>query len=412
MEYPRAILHVDGDAFFASCEVARNPALKGKPVVTGQERGIACAFTYEAKALGVVRGMSVREIRKRYPSVTVLPSDYATYSLYSKRMYNIVRRYSPCVDEYSIDECFADLTGQDEVLKLPLEEIVRRIKYDLDTELGITFSVGLAPTKVLAKIGSKWRKPSGLTCIPMSLTESFLKDLPIGKVWGIGWKTTTFLQRMRIVTALDFVKKDVEWVQKYLSKPYFETWCELRGKVMFELHQETKTSQHSIAKTLTFVPCTDKAYIYSQLSNNIEGACAKARSYGLGTQKISIFLKTQDFKYHHADIKLPSLTSTPEDILRSIEPHFHSLFASNTVYRTTGISLLDLRKPSTQQTLFETIETDSRMTDLYRHIDRLSHKFGKHSIFLGSSLNAIAKQGKKSVIWKKIFDIPSLGEVS
>jgi len=120
MEYPRAILHVDGDAFFASCEVARNPALKGKPVVTGQERGIASALTYEAKALGVVRGMSIREIRKRYPSVVVLPSDYATYSLYSRRMYSIVRRYSPCVDEYSIDECFADLTCQDEVLELPL----------------------------------------------------------------------------------------------------------------------------------------------------------------------------------------------------------------------------------------------------------------------------------------------------
>jgi len=287
------------------------------------------------------------------------------------------------------------------------------VKYDLDTELGITFSVGLAPTKVLAKVGSKWNKPSGLTCIPTSLIPTFLKELPIGKVWGIGSKTTALLQGLGIVTALDFADKDIVWVRTHLSKPYFETWCELRGKVMFELNQEIKTSQHSIVKTLTFVPTTDKAYIYSQLSNNVEGACAKARRYGLGTKKISIFLKTQDFRYHQADIKLPAFTSTPEDILRSIEPYFHSIFALNTIYRTTGVAMLDLRKPSTQQTLFGVTETDPRMTRLYGHVDNLSRKFGKHAVFLGSSLGAITGGKKKErVICQKIFDIPLLGEVS
>src|SRR4051812_44262540 len=107
--YPRAILHVDGDAFFAACEVAKDPSLRGKPVVTGKERGIVSAATYEAKALGIKRGVPLHDVHKICPEAIILPSDYETYSLFSQRMYAIVRRYSPSVEEYGIDECFADL---------------------------------------------------------------------------------------------------------------------------------------------------------------------------------------------------------------------------------------------------------------------------------------------------------------
>src|SRR5579864_3808649 len=109
--YPRAILHVDGDAFFASVEVAKDPKLRGKPVITGKERGIVSACTYEAKNAGVKRGMILSEVRKVCPEAVILPSDYETYSLYSQRMYDIVRRFTPMVEEYGIDECFGDLTG-------------------------------------------------------------------------------------------------------------------------------------------------------------------------------------------------------------------------------------------------------------------------------------------------------------
>lgn len=108
---PRAILHIDGDSFFASCEVAKNPTLRGKPVITGKERGIVSAATYEAKARGVTRGMRLSEVRTVCPDAIILPSDYETYSIFSYRMYEIVRRYTPAVEEYSIDECFADLGG-------------------------------------------------------------------------------------------------------------------------------------------------------------------------------------------------------------------------------------------------------------------------------------------------------------
>jgi DNA polymerase-4/DNA polymerase V len=104
--WPQAIVHVDADAFFASCEQAIHPELRGKAVITGKERGIVAAASYEAKAKGVKRGMRLSEVKKVCPRAIMLPSDYETYSLFSVRMFEIFRRFSPVVEEYSIDEAF------------------------------------------------------------------------------------------------------------------------------------------------------------------------------------------------------------------------------------------------------------------------------------------------------------------
>src|SRR5215472_13189161 len=233
--FPRAILHIDGDAFFASCEQSRRPKLQGQPVVTGKERGIAASMSYEAKARGVTRGMRLADIRKVCPEAVILPSDYETYSLLAKRFFAIVRRYTPDVEEYSIDECFADLTGLRRPLKMSYLQIATQIKKELDTELGFTFSAGLAPNKVVAKIASKWQKPSGLTAISGRELHRFLDTLPVERVWGIGPNTTAFLHKHGIRTALEFAQQREPWVKRYLSKPFYQIWQELNGQYVFEL---------------------------------------------------------------------------------------------------------------------------------------------------------------------------------
>ena len=143
MEYPnnskipksKTILHIDGDAFFVGVEVAKNPKLKGLPVVTGEERGIVSALSYEAKALGIVRGMPIFKLKRDFPSVLVLPGDYQSYAKYSRMMFDIVRRYADDVEEYSIDECFADLTGLEKTLKMNYRQIAERIKKEVNDEL-------------------------------------------------------------------------------------------------------------------------------------------------------------------------------------------------------------------------------------------------------------------------------------
>src|SRR5215510_5396815 len=233
--FPRAVVHIDGDAFFASCEQARDPQLQGKPVITGKERGIAASLSYEAKARGVTRGMRLFEIQRLCPDAIILPSDYETYSLLSKRLVAIVRRYTPEVEEYSIDEVFADLTGLRRPLRMSYEKMAATIKHELDTELGFTFSVGLAPNKVVAKIASKWQKPSGLTAIPGRELHHYLAQLLVEQVWGIGPNTTAFLNKHGIRTALEFAQRQEPWVQRALSKPFYHIWQELNGQYVFAL---------------------------------------------------------------------------------------------------------------------------------------------------------------------------------
>ncbi|MBD3327919.1 DNA polymerase IV, partial [Candidatus Peregrinibacteria bacterium] len=136
--WPRAILHIDCDAFFASCEQAVHPELKGKPVITGKERGIVAAASYEAKSKGIKRGVPLWDVKKLCPDAIILPSDYETYSLFSKRMFEIIRRYTPSVEEYSIDEAFAEITGFRRAYHANYETIAMRIKNDIESNLGIT----------------------------------------------------------------------------------------------------------------------------------------------------------------------------------------------------------------------------------------------------------------------------------
>lgn len=386
--YGRAILHIDGDAFFASCEQARNPALRGKPVICGKERGIAASMSYEAKERGVTRAMRLFEIKKICPDAVFLPSDYETYSLLSKRFYSIIRRFTPDVDEYGVDECFADITGFRRVYRKGYEEIALDIKNTIDKELGFTFSVGLAPNKVLAKIGSKWKKPNGFTAIRGREIHLFLKSLPVGKIWGIGPSTENLLKKLGKHTALDFALSNESWVKHYLSKPYYEIWQELNGHFVLPLNLEAKTDYASIQKTKTFTPpSNEQSFVFSQLSKNIENACIKARRYRLAAREAYIFLKTQDFNYYGLELKFNRPTSVPLEIIKVAEEIFPTLFR-NRLYRATGIVLTKLEPENRQPDLFGTYLKSEKFMKIYKGVDELSKRYGKHTLFLGTSWKA------------------------
>lgn len=387
--YPRAILHIDGDAFFASCEQARNPAWRGKPVICGKERGIAASMSYEAKARGVTRAMRLSEIIKLCPDAVILPSDYETYSLLSKRFYAIVRRFTPEVEEYGIDECFADITGLRRVYKGSYEKIAQEIKKAIDTELGFTFSVGLAPNKVLAKIASKWKKPSGFTPVRAKDAHLFLKGMPIENVWGIGPATSAFLHKFGKHTALEFATSPEHWVKTNLTKPFLEIWQELNARFVYPLQLEPKTDYASIQKTRTFTPpSNDRNFVFSQLAKNIDNACIKARRYGLGATEAYIFLKTQDFNYYGVELKFSQTTCVPHEMLKAAEEVFDSIFSKRKIYRATGIIMTKLKPYSRQPDLFGNFQKIDKFMKIYRGVDELATRYGKHTLFLGASFEA------------------------
>ncbi len=411
--FPHAILHLDGDSFFVSCELTRMPWLRGKPVVTGMERGIASAMSPEAKAAGISRGMRIGDMRRVCPEVIILSSDYDMYTIYARRMYNIVRRYTDTVEEYSIDECFADLTGRDEVLKMSYEEIVLKIQKELWDSLGITFSVGLSVNKVVAKIASKLNKPNGLTIISKPDISDYISKLPIGKVWGIGSSSTLMLKKLGIMTAGDFAGKDRIWVNEHCDKPLRHIYEELRGNYLMPLSLSHDEDQASIQKTGTFrPPSRNKTYVFSELSQNIENACIKLRAQGLLTTHVSFFIKTQEFNYIGTDLPLSCAMATPQEIIAHITPHFNKLFRQGLLYRATGVTLSGLRRrDKVTLGLFGPDTAVEKSKVIYETVDRLERRFGRHNIFLGSSLKAMKIEKYVKAEARKFY-LPILGEVN
>jgi DNA polymerase-4/DNA polymerase V len=390
---PKTILHIDGDAFFVGVEIAKNPKLKNLPVVTGEERGIVSALSYEAKALGITRGMPIYQVQKNFPAVIVLPGDYKAYVTYSSKMFDIVRRYIDDVEEYSIDECFGDLTGLDKPLKMTYQQIVERIKREIGDELGLSVSIGIAPTKVLAKIASKWVKPNGLTIIAPESIADFL-DTPIEGLWGIGPRTAEALQQKGILTAADFVKKEVRWIQDTLSKPYETIWRELQGEHLLKIDPVRKTTYASIQKTRSFHPQTnDTSFLLAELSKHVESACDKARHYKLVPTKVSFFLKTKDFKIVSSTIQLPVPTNIPEVILPLLYEKFVEMHKLRVLYRTTGVVLQNLSiHNGAQADLFGAQDKAHKFEIIHTQIDALENKLGKHMVHLASTQKALKQK--------------------
>ena len=393
--WPRAIVHLDGDAFFTSCEEAIHPELRGKPLITGGERGIVACASYPAKKLGIKRGVPLHEARKICPGLIVLPSDYETYSLFSRRMFDIMRRFTPDVEEYSIDEAFADITGMRRALRSSYEEIVLKMKKEIERELGITVSAGLSITKVLAKVASKHQKPSGLTIIRGRDIASFLCNLPMEKVWGIGPATTSYLAKMGIRHALEFAQMPEKKVREKLTKPGVEIWQELRGVSVYPVTAEEKSSYASISKTKTFAPPTSNAeYLFAHLMRNMESACIKARRYSLAPNKIVVFLKKNDFNTVGREAKLSRPCAFPMEFSNIIRELFDSCYSPQDIYRATGVVLLDLEPDDpVQYSLFDNPMQAEKIRELYSVADELGQKFGKHTLHMGSS-HLIDKQGK------------------
>lgn len=386
--FPEAIIHLDADAFFASVEQALNPALKGRPVVTGKERGIIACASYQAKEMGVKRGISLADARKLCPGLIVLPSDYETYSLYSRRMFNIVRRYTPAVEESSIDEAFADLGGMRRVFHASYEQIAQMIRRDIQDELDITVSIGLSVSKSLAKLSSKYRKPDCFKAVEGTAIHLFLPKIPIADICGIGPNSVRLVEKYGVRTAYDFVSRPRDWVSKLLGKPGREVWDELRGAAVYKVEPEEKSSFISISKTKTFsVPSCDTEFVYAKLIRNVESAFIKLRRYRLRAKVVGVMLRRKDYGEEGLEAALSRATSSTQEAVPLVRLMFDRLYRHDAEYRSTMIFLSRLDDDRDDQLeLFADNVRIERMAGISRAIDAVNEKYGKHTLSLGTSL--------------------------
>ncbi len=398
-------MHFDGDAFFAAVETALQPRLRGLPLVTGQERGIIACANYPAKALGVRRGISLSEARRICPGLVLLPSDYESYSIYSRRMFEIARRYSPTVEEYSIDEGFVDLGGLRRMHRMSYENIARSIQRDIENELDITVSVGLSLSKGLAKLASDFRKPSGFTAVPGKYIHLLLRRTTLEDVWGFGRNTVQMLKKFGVRDAYDFVCKPEEWAKARMGKVGLDIWNELRGESVHPVLAGEDRPRLSISKSKTFTPPSSKReYVYARLLRNLESAFIKLRRHNLQTRHMIIDLRKKNYSHLAVEAELNRPTCANSEAMPIVKAMFDRIFEPDSEYRATTIVLGKLVvEGGRQYELFTDNLKIEKLESVSKAVDAVNARFGKHKVHSASALylNECRKTDRAKLPWRK-----------
>ena len=212
----RRIVHLDMDAFYASVEQRDDPALRGKPVAVGgrpETRGVVAAASYEARAFGVRSAMPMARALRLCPQLVIVHPDFERYRQVSRQVMELLRGCTPLVEPLSLDEAYLDVT--ENAWHEPLAtNVAKRLKREIFETTGLTASAGVAPNKFLAKIASGYRKPDGLTVIPPERVESFLQDLPVEALWGVGPVTAKKLRAAGIEKLVQVRGADLELLRR------------------------------------------------------------------------------------------------------------------------------------------------------------------------------------------------------
>ena len=216
----RRIIHIDMDAFYAAVEQRDNPALRGKPVAVGghpEGRGVVAAASYEARVFGVRSAMSMAKAVRLCPELEIVRPRFTKYRDVSREVFALFRAVTPLVEPLSLDEAYLDVTENrwGEALATPVAE---RLRCQIKDQTGLTASAGVAPNKFIAKIASGWKKPDGLTVVSTARVESFLQQLPVSSLWGVGPKTAAKLRRQGIERLVDIRAFDPDTLRGLLGQ--------------------------------------------------------------------------------------------------------------------------------------------------------------------------------------------------
>jgi nucleotidyltransferase/DNA polymerase involved in DNA repair len=234
MEKERFIAHVDMDAFYAAVEQRDTPAYQGRPVIVGADpkggtgRGVVSACSYEARTFGIHSAMPISQAYRKCPGAVYVQPDHKKYERESKKIFAILKKFSPDVEPISIDEAFMDITESFHLFGSP-ETACRKIKETIKKETGLTASIGLAPNKMTAKIASNEGKPDGLVIVGKGELLTFLHPLPVGALWGVGEKTKEIFKKNGINVIGDLAFQDRQQIYRQFGTAGEHVWLLANG---------------------------------------------------------------------------------------------------------------------------------------------------------------------------------------
>lgn len=369
------ILHVDMDAFYASASLIARPELRGTPVIIGGgDRSVVLSATYEARRFGVTSAMPMTRARRLCPHATVIRPDHDLYSSISDAVMALFAQITPFVEPLSLDEAFLDVSGAVRRLGSPAF-IARKIRDTIADEQGITASVGVAPTKFVAKIASGLAKPDGMLVVPSTEVVTFIQQLPVAALWGVGDRTEEVLVRLGLHTVADIAHTPVTTLRKALGEngPHLHelAWGRDPRPVV------PTRREKSVGSDTTFsVDLDDPVEIKRHLLALSDKTAARARAQHHMGRTITLKVRFADF----TTITRSKTVRDPTDVSREIyavaSRLFEDLGLQRARVRLVGVRLEGLipRESAPVQGLLDEPEHGWRDADLA--IDQASARYG------------------------------------
>jgi DNA polymerase-4 len=337
----KQIIHVDMDAFYASIEQKDHPELKNKPIAVGgnpDRRGVVCTASYEARRYGVRSAMPSKKAQLLCPQLIFMPVRMERYMEVSRQILEIFEDYTDCIEPLSIDEAFLDVTGRDGV------KIGREIKKRIETELGLTASVGISMNKYLAKLASDYRKPNGVTVITKEEVEGFLLPLPVRKLWGVGPKTENELKKLGIYYIKDLANYDQDIIIDRFGKKGFELLNFAKGKD--DRLVENKYRRKSIGEETTFDTDIDDVNILLQYAENCSRILTNTlKEKSLQIRTVTVKVKYEDFECITRSTTLPNFTDIYQEIYQNASNTIKNKINMVKKVRLLGIQVSNIRYP-------------------------------------------------------------------
>lgn len=372
------ILHVDMDAFYASVAERDDPSLKGKAVVVGAGvRGVVLSANYQARTFGIHAAMPVGRAQRMAPNAIFITPDHRRYSEVSEHVMEIFHSFTPHVEPLSLDEAFLDVTGSKRLLGSG-RQIATAIRAKVEAQEGITCSVGIAPSKFIAKLASGRCKPDGMLEIPADRILNFLHPLPVSAIWGVGPKTTEALERLGLRT--------VEEVANTPRATLIRALGEANGSSLYELawgrdYRDVVTDEpdKSISAAETFArDIDDQEIILREFLRLTEKATHRLRERNLFAKTISIKVRYADFTTINRSKTLPLAIDSTHDTYEIVKKLFLALHLDRARLRLVGVALENLESQAPEQLILGSRERGWREAE--GAIDRAQARFGPGSV--------------------------------
>lgn len=395
-----AILHVDMDAFFAAIEQRDNPALRGKPVIVGgsrESRGVVSTASYEARRFGVHSALPMAEAVRRCPDGIYLPVDMKKYRAVSRQIMQIFQQFTPEVEAISVDEAFLDVTGSQKLFGTA-EEIAYKIKKQIQQELHLTASVGLAYNKFLAKLASDLDKPDGFYMILPEDLERKVWPLSIRRMMGVGDKTARMLEQMGVDTIGKLAHMDAGLLEHLLGKQGVQMHALANG--IDSRPVEPVRESKSVGRETTFPQDIHEQYLLETILFTLtDDVCHTLRSSGLKGKTVSVKLRYPDFHSITRAVTLPQYTSSFEPVFTAVQGLMAQHYQENTAVRLIGVTVSNLRKEAQiveQQDLFADTAAAEKLDALNKVMDRINGKYGGDTVHRARKLTGWDKNGELS----------------